>query len=583
MERLVWIQKWTLRVGLFMLPLAYLPTTYDRWVLPKLLLGRLLVIALAVLYALRVIKEGRIAVKRTPVDLPLLALVASAAISTALSVNVNVSIFGTYSRYDGLLTLAMYAALFWLAVQTLDGPADARALLRALLASAYVVSAVAIGQSITDSLSPASALLGGTDAVQGSIVRAYGSLGQWEVLGEFLVLAWPLALWEAAVARSLPARILFINAAVVLGAAVVLTFSRSTWAAVGIATAVLVAGWRPWAQRRYLIGFIGAVAAVLLLAAGLGLAGGSRFESAVQQRAATILNPAEWDTRPLIWRDSLRLIESRPLLGYGPDTFGLVFPGFKTVDYHLAVDKAHAEVLQLAATQGLVGVAAYLWLLVAFLRAFRTGSREPGAFAVLAGLVGYQAMLQVNFTALGSALPFWIFAAAAMHSWSAVEDRPARTVTRGGKAALRVGIATLAAITVIAVAIPYFADTYLLAAFVADRSGQPAEARSSAAIAARLDPRQSVYAVEVANIAFENRDWNAARDAYTVATDLGTYDAFVYRNLAISDRELGLMSEARAAARAAYELDRFDPINQALLAQFGMARNLHGPASDSRA
>ena len=34
-----------------------------------------------------------------------------------------------------------------------------------------------------------------------------------------------------------------------------------------------------------------------------------------------------------IWADSLRLIAGRPILGYGPDNVGLVFPRFQTGDH----------------------------------------------------------------------------------------------------------------------------------------------------------------------------------------------------------------------------------------------------------
>ena len=71
-----------------------------------------------------------------------------------------------------------------------------------------------------------------------------------------------------------------------------------------------------------------------------------------------------------------------------------------------------------------------------------------------------------------------------------------------------------------------------------------------------------------ASLAFERGDWAGARIAYGDAARLGTYNPVVYRNLALADRDLGLRSEGMAAARKAVELDRFDPVNQALLAQF---------------
>src|SRR5205807_7381584 len=88
--------------------------------------------------------------------------------------------------------------------------------------------------------------------------------------------------------------------------------------------------------------------------------------------------------------------------------------------------KAHAETLQVAATQGLIGLAAYLWILVAFGRAFWAGRRQPGAVAVFAAFVAYQVTIQLNFTALASAFPFWILAGAAMILFGAA--RPSGTL-----------------------------------------------------------------------------------------------------------------------------------------------------------
>jgi tetratricopeptide (TPR) repeat protein len=73
----------------------------------------------------------------------------------------------------------------------------------------------------------------------------------------------------------------------------------------------------------------------------------------------------------------------------------------------------------------------------------------------------------------------------------------------------------------------------------------------------------------VGNIAFERGEWIRAVEAYGAAAILGTYNPLVYRNLALADRNLGRFADARAAAAKAVELDRFDPANRALLAEFG--------------
>ena len=99
-------------------------------------------------------------------------------------------------------------------------------------------------------------------------------------------------------------------------------------------------------------------------------------------------------------------------------------------------------------------------------------------------------------------------------------------------------------------------------------TGKPHSVSAQAAADAHaLAPRESVYATEVGNIAFESLDWEAARKAYAESAALGSFDPGVYRNLALTDLQLGRWAEALAAAQRAVYLDRFDPINQAVLAQ----------------
>ena len=155
---------------MFLLPLAYSPFNYDSFVLPKLLLARMLVGVLLVLFVARIAASHTLVVKRTPLDLPIVAFLASAALSSMFAENQNVALFGTYARYDGLLTMFTFAALFWLSVQGLADQAEARVLIRVLLASGYVVAATAILQSVHDSIQQ-------RVIEPGAILPAFGSLG----------------------------------------------------------------------------------------------------------------------------------------------------------------------------------------------------------------------------------------------------------------------------------------------------------------------------------------------------------------------------------------------------------------------
>jgi len=559
--RLGGVERWFLRGGAFLLPLGYAWDIYDHYVLPKLLLARVLVVGLLILYIVRTITTGTWSIKRSALDLPLLVFIASALLSTVFAFNRNVAVFGTYSRYDGLLTIVTYALLFWLSVQTLAGPADAHALLRVLLASGYLVAAIAIVQSVTASVG------------QGTLVPAYGTLGQQNVLGAFLAMLLPLAFRELVDAKSWSRRVVAINLLIVLGAAVVLTLSRSAWLGTLVAAVVLIVANRHSIRIGVVAVALGVLGAIVI--AGLSFPGGVQIERQIEARAMTVFDPSVWNPRPPIWRASLGLIASRPILGYGPDNFGLVYPPFQPENLGRSqVDKAHAESLQVAATQGLVGLAAYLLVLAAFVRAFWRGRPKAGAVAIFAGWLAYQVTLQLNFSALAASLPFWIFAAAAMEAWGATRSTVGRTIghRRLATTAAGLGVAALAALAIVGTVFPYRADTRLLAAVQADVAGRWEAAKAASAEARALVPSESVYAVEVGNIAFEHSDWAGASAAYNDAARLGTFNPLVYRNLALAERNLGHLPEALAAARRAVELDRFDPANQALLAEFETPR-----------
>jgi len=527
-----------------------------------------LVVVLLVLLLARIAVTRTAVIKRTPLDIPLLLFIASGALSTVFAENRNVALLGTYSRYDGLLTLVTYAALFWLAVHSLASANEARSLVHVLIASGCAAAVVAIVQSLHDSLQ------------YSTVAPAFGSLGNPNVLGAFLALVIALAVGELLVSVTLPARILLASVVIVCGLALMLSLSRSSWFATAAAIVFLVVA-RP-RRLRALAVLTAPVVGLLLLVVVVSYAssGSGQLERTLVERVMSTLDPHTLErARTGIWGDSLRLVASRPVVGYGPDNVGLVFPRFQTGDwgmtYALAtgnirepIDKAHAELLQVAATQGAVGVATYLLIQLAFLRALWRARRIDQAVIAGAGWIAYQLVLQLNFAALAAALPFWIFAAAATALCDAVRTRTETVDRRSTGLLLAPAFAAAAAVSLWGIILPYLADSALRQAVDADYAGRPRDAQPLAAQARQMMPWESVYAVEVGNIAFERHDWPGARSAYQRAAELGTFNPLVYRNLALADLNLGLGADAKAAARKAVELDRFDAANQALLAEF---------------
>jgi len=554
------------RAGAVLLPLTFSWVTFDQFVLPRVALARLLVACLLALWLGQALHTGRLSFRRTPLDVPLLAVTASAALSTLLAVNRDVAVFGVYLRDEGLLTICTYALLFWLVAQSLTGRDDVRALVWCLLASAYVVALAATFQSLL-----AGRLAGGVETAQtfGGWVRASGTFGNPILLGTYLAMVLPLAVEEAVAPGSAVRRALAANVVAVVVVALLLTFSRAAWlgAGAGVALALAPRLRRSAAGRR---AALGAVLAVLALAAAGAAGAGPPVLATALARAASLATPFQGSggTRLAIWRDTPGLVAARPLVGWGPDTFGLVYPAFRTGPGPAGVvDKAHSDLLQVAATQGLIGAAASMWVLVALAAAFWRGRRAPGAFALLGAVVAYELNVQVEFAWVPMTAPFWIVAASATAAWAEPAPTAAGIVAvpLGRFGRVPVGVACLLPLAIVALLAgrPFLADACSLQGLLAQGRGETPAARAWLGRARLLAPEEATYAAEVGDLALDVRpdgrpgpgaDWASARTAYLDAVRLGTEQPVVYDRLAMADRELGRLAEADEAARTARRL-----------------------------
>ena len=465
---------------------------------------------------------------------------------------------------------------------------DATALLRCLLASGYLVALIAIIQSVVTNL----ATVPGTDTAfaYGGVLRAFATFGNPNFLGVFFAMLLPVAIHELLHSTTWASRLLFANVLVVMVLALLLTFSRSAWLAAGVALLALLLA----SGRR---GRLAAVGALLTLAlfAGLLLAtrpaqpsSASTVSTLVHRVLSITESGGSTRSRIGVWEGSLRVIVSRPLTGYGPDTFGIVYPRYRTGDWApgYLIDKAHNEVLQLAATEGAFGVAAYVWLIAAMAVAFWHGRGRSTAVAVAAGISAYLLWVEVNFSFIPAAAVFWLFAAPAVVIWSA----PLPQVSLHSALPRRTAIAGAVALSLAAAALilpaglrALIADDDLYASIQAHGRGDQASAVRAASEAQRLVPNQSLYAAQAGSLDLEldgngnpgpGPDWAAGAEAYRAAVQAGTDNPRLYFYLALSEQKLGQFEQATDDARAGLSLNPGDPGLSALLGQL-LAQTSH--------
>lgn len=322
----------------------------------------------------------------TPLDAPLLLLLAVYLASLAACADPYVGVVGMYSIHAyGLAGFVLCSAVFFACAWS-DEPQDPDRLLLLALGAAAAAAAYGLLQGL------------GLELFAG--VRASGSgrvggpQGDPVPFGACLLLFIPVAahFWrDPAPGR----RALGRFGGALIAAALALTLSRGAWlgAAAGLAVYVWLNG--AAAVRRRWLALIAAAAAASVIAVAF-------------VRPTTVSDSARW----ALWESVGRSIPKHPWLGEGPDSIQTLLRRERTDAFIRALGatksqvSAHNDLLQAAATLGLAGLAAYLWLLVGAWRSLREAlkeSRHRSAAAAIAGaLAGLFVQAKFNPVPLGA-------------------------------------------------------------------------------------------------------------------------------------------------------------------------------------
>jgi len=197
-----------------------------------------------------------------------------------------------------------------------------------------------------------------------------------------------LGVWRRAAALVLPT----LLALVALG----LTYSRNAWVGLVVAAGTLVV-----LTRRLLL--IAPLAVVLLVAVAV--------PSPLRAKILSAFDPASPSVseRLYFWESGLHMLRDAPLLGLGPGGVKIYYPEYKNpAARRPGTSHLHNDALQIAVERGLLGLAAWLAIWVAFLyhavriyRALPRGRSDAAALVAgsIAAVVGFLAagMFEYNF------------------------------------------------------------------------------------------------------------------------------------------------------------------------------------------
>jgi O-antigen ligase len=358
------------------------------FVVPKLgVLWGLLAVCICIL-AIQLLTSEALALRPVwVVDAAVVALVCLTTLAWIFSSDGRQSLYGERLQHQGLLTMLLYVAWFYVARIAISEIGELRRLLAAAAAGGAVVAGYALVQKA------------GLDPVWEGYLpggRVFSAIGQSNALAAYLVLVLPLAASFVFDARRLvKAASLAVSAVILL--AFVFAQSRGGYLGLLAAGTVVAVGWsdvlRP--KRRVVafvaVGVVTAVAVATIAASSqLGRIGTITDASARFHLDA--------------WRVAAEITRDHPILGTGPETFPDVLPRYTSEVLpaerasELAafrVESPHNVYLGIAAGSGLPALIAYLvaitGFVVACVRTLRVAARnvQIPVVAVLGGVAGH--------------------------------------------------------------------------------------------------------------------------------------------------------------------------------------------------
>jgi O-antigen ligase/tetratricopeptide (TPR) repeat protein len=403
--------------------------------------------------------------------------VISASLSAAFGISPLTAVRGAEGSSSGLLTIASLFVLFFATDRLVRTEREERQLL-----SAIPVAVVGVGVYALVQFAGLDPFRWTRTASLDGRLRPFSTLGHPNYMAAWLAVAAPivaLALYRAVRWGKWVRAVMLSTALGLACAAVVVSLSRGGWIAAAAGVGVFVALVpRPRMNRSLQKRRLVLAAFLITVVAGLGVFSPG-MRDAVRARAERI---GDVGARKELWAASVRILRRFPLLGSGPDTFALAFQKertreFRRIECDRTPTQAHNDILQLLATHGSIGLAAFSLVVVQFWRRFRptagkgsTGWSDRRA-AFTGAFTAFALQAVTGFTVLPTAILVVMILALSLRSGvdaKASTAEGARAIRNGPGCRKRSEVVALTA-KLLAVGLAGVVSVGSLRAFVADR------------------------------------------------------------------------------------------------------------------
>ena len=323
-------------------------------------------------------------------------------LTTIFAIHPFVSFWGSTGRVFGLVTWLHLGALFYVMVGFLRNRHEWLTLLRVIIGGSAIVVLYGLGQAIAIPF-----------IAQAQNYRVDSLIGNAVFLAGYFTIFFPMTVISALTAETLWLKRGLWTIALLQLAVILLTASRGGLVTVVVTAIILLITWGIRYRRR---GLIWISVAVIALALFTGTIVQQYADSEVVQNVTLFrrisqitLSDQTVKGRLLAWQSGWLAWQERPWLGWGLENYGVAFnlnyqPALESISMQETwVDRGHNWVIDTLVMTGLVGLAAYLALLLtalwtAWKLIYRSREKWQTAFGFVI-LGGLSAMVVFNLFA----------------------------------------------------------------------------------------------------------------------------------------------------------------------------------------
>lgn len=471
---------------------------------------------------------------RTHLDIPILTFFLFIGVSSLKSVGSAVSLSFIYQFMS-------YVLLFFLVANNLRTEEARRAVIFALFLSTFLLSIYGIyqyfwGLDITrmkvalyhsGEFPPEFMTRLGTDKVFSTFVFP-------PALAGFLLLVMPLSISMGFVGRSRFERIFcgFISFPLILWC-LILTFSKGGWVSAVLSMVVFVFIWLTVIKRvKKNVVAIGVTICVLIFILLIV------FDCLPKATFSGFIG--SFGVRVGYWKSIPPMVRDFFLIGSGPGTFGIMYPGYRIL-LGRETQMAHNNYLQVLVETGVFGLVAFLWIWIRFLRRgirliFAEKVDRMLILACFAGIIGFliQGFVDFGLYVPGITMTVFLF----LGLIEAKENvRPLQfSVKKGTKVFLTIVILTVTTYMMWAVRRPMLGERCFGRAIVCTRKGELDKSISLLKKAIEYCPQHAKYYFQLGLI-YEGKKGrvflNKAIESYEMAVRYNPYMASYHSKLSL--------------------------------------------------